>query len=166
MRQVCVALQRATEGPLTPTGNVPRGTESILPQVHSESVRRPAAGPVRSAVTEYVGYRIEGAVPCSHRGLPGPTLTTVVSLGDPVEISVMPEAGQRPGRFGAFVTFDDLGPSSTYVVCEDPDALHDRALAAGAEIIRALTDQDYGSREFSARDPEGNVWSFGTYRGA
>jgi uncharacterized glyoxalase superfamily protein PhnB len=22
---------------------------------------------------------------------------------------------------------------------------------------------DYGSREFTARDPEGNVWSFGTY---
>jgi len=27
-----------------------------------------------------------------------------------------------------------------------------------------LTDQDYGSREFAARDPEGNVWCFGTYR--
>ena len=27
-----------------------------------------------------------------------------------------------------------------------------------------LTDQDYGSREFAARDPHGNVWSFGTYR--
>jgi uncharacterized glyoxalase superfamily protein PhnB len=26
-----------------------------------------------------------------------------------------------------------------------------------------LTDQDYGSREFIARDPEGNIWSFGTY---
>jgi uncharacterized glyoxalase superfamily protein PhnB len=27
-----------------------------------------------------------------------------------------------------------------------------------------LTDQDYGSREYAARDPEGNVWCFGTYR--
>ena len=26
-----------------------------------------------------------------------------------------------------------------------------------------LTDTDYGSRDFSVRDPEGNVWSFGTY---
>jgi uncharacterized glyoxalase superfamily protein PhnB len=44
------------------------------------------------------------------------------------------------------------------------DAVHDRAVAAGAEIVYPLTDQDYGSRDFSARDPAGNVWSFGTYR--
>jgi uncharacterized glyoxalase superfamily protein PhnB len=25
---------------------------------------------------------------------------------------------------------------------------------------------DYGSRDFVALDPEGNAWSFGTYRGA
>ena len=55
------------------------------------------------------------------------------------------------------------GVTSVYVVVEDPDALHDRAKAAGAEISRGLTDQPYGSREFTARDPEGNVWSFGTY---
>ncbi|MGH2960652.1 MAG: VOC family protein, partial [Solirubrobacterales bacterium] len=24
-------------------------------------------------------------------------------------------------------------------------------------------DTDYGSRDYSARDPEGNMWSFGTY---
>jgi uncharacterized glyoxalase superfamily protein PhnB len=39
----------------------------------------------------------------------------------------------------------------------------ERARAAGADVARELTDMDYGSREFSARDPEGNVWSFGTY---
>jgi uncharacterized glyoxalase superfamily protein PhnB len=53
--------------------------------------------------------------------------------------------------------------SSAYVIVDDPDGLHDRAKAAGAEITRELQDTDYGSREFSARDPEGNVWSFGTY---
>jgi uncharacterized glyoxalase superfamily protein PhnB len=36
----------------------------------------------------------------------------------------------------------------------------------GATIERELTDQDYGSLEFTARDPEGNLWSFGTYRPA
>lgn len=53
---------------------------------------------------------------------------------------------------------------SIYVVVSDPDAHHARAVAAGAEIIRGLTDQDYGSRDYSARDPEGYVWSFGTYQ--
>jgi uncharacterized glyoxalase superfamily protein PhnB len=52
---------------------------------------------------------------------------------------------------------------SLYVVVDDPDAHHDRAKAAGAEIVRELIDEDYGSREYSARDLEGNLWSFGTY---
>jgi uncharacterized glyoxalase superfamily protein PhnB len=52
---------------------------------------------------------------------------------------------------------------STYVVVADPDAHHDRAKAAGASIVRELDDTDYGAREYSARDPEGNLWSFGTY---
>ncbi|GAA2074712.1 VOC family protein [Streptomyces albiaxialis] len=55
------------------------------------------------------------------------------------------------------------GPTTVYVVVDDPDALHAAAEAAGAEIVMPLTDMDYGSREFAARDPEGNLWSFGTY---
>ncbi len=62
--------------------------------------------------------------------------------------------------------FNLPGPLALYVVVDDPDALHDRAVAAGAEIVRGLTDQDYGSREFAARDCDGNLWSFGTYRPA
>ncbi|MCW2967750.1 MAG: glyoxalase [Solirubrobacteraceae bacterium] len=59
----------------------------------------------------------------------------------------------QPGTFGA------------YVVCDEPDALCERARAAGAEILAEPHDQPYGSRAFTVRDPEGNRWSFGTYRG-
>jgi uncharacterized glyoxalase superfamily protein PhnB len=59
----------------------------------------------------------------------------------------------KPGTFGA------------YVVVDDPDALHGRLADAGAEITDPLHDTDYGSRDFAIRDPEGNRWSFGTYRG-
>jgi uncharacterized glyoxalase superfamily protein PhnB len=59
-----------------------------------------------------------------------------------------------PGSFGA------------YVVTDAPDALFARAVAAGAEVLTGLHDTDYGSRDFAVRDPEGNRWSFGTYRGA
>ena len=59
-----------------------------------------------------------------------------------------------PGSFGA------------YVVTDDPDAVFARAAAAGAEVISGLHETDYGSRDFAVRDPEGNRWSFGTYRGA
>jgi uncharacterized glyoxalase superfamily protein PhnB len=38
-----------------------------------------------------------------------------------------------------------------------------RAKSAGADVIMELTDQDYGSRDFAVRDPEGNHWNFGTY---
>jgi uncharacterized glyoxalase superfamily protein PhnB len=53
---------------------------------------------------------------------------------------------------------------SIYIIVADPDALCARAKAAGAEIVRELADTDYGSREFTCRDLEGHVWSFGTYR--
>jgi uncharacterized glyoxalase superfamily protein PhnB len=56
------------------------------------------------------------------------------------------------------------GSGAVYVVVDDPDAHHDRAVAAGAEVVRPLADLDYGSRDYAARDPEGNLWSFGTYR--
>ena len=46
----------------------------------------------------------------------------------------------------------------------DVDAGYARAKAAGAEVIRELADTEYGSHEFSVRDPEGHIWSFGTYR--
>ena len=58
----------------------------------------------------------------------------------------------------------DLGPTAVYVALDDPDAHHDRAVAAGTEIVMGLTDQEYGSCDYAARDPEGNVWCFGTYR--
>ena len=58
------------------------------------------------------------------------------------------------------------GRASLYLVVDDPDAHHARALEAGAELVRDLKDEDYGSRGYTARDPEGNLWSFGTYRPA
>lgn len=58
------------------------------------------------------------------------------------------------------------GSAVVYVVTDEPDALFARATAAGAEVVLGLADQDYGSRDFTVRDPEGNLWTFGTYRGA
>jgi uncharacterized glyoxalase superfamily protein PhnB len=57
------------------------------------------------------------------------------------------------------------GTLGVYTVTDAPDALYARAKAAGARIVRELNDTDYGSREFTAADPEGNRWSFGTYPG-
>jgi uncharacterized glyoxalase superfamily protein PhnB len=50
-----------------------------------------------------------------------------------------------------------------YLYVADIDAHFEKAKGAGAEIVFALKDTDYGSREYSARDPEGHLWHFGTY---
>ena len=51
-----------------------------------------------------------------------------------------------------------------YIVVADPDEHHARAREGGAEIVRELNDTEYGSREYAAKDPEGNTWYFGTYQ--
>jgi uncharacterized glyoxalase superfamily protein PhnB len=55
------------------------------------------------------------------------------------------------------------GPAATYVVVTDVDAHHRRAVEHGVEVLVPPTDQEYGSRDYLARDHEGNVWGFGTY---
>jgi len=80
----------------------------------------------------------------------------LTGFGGIVMLGTEPEGGDP--RFGAHA-----GEAWTYLSTDDPDALHERALAAGAEMAMQLTDTDYGSRDFTARDPEGNLWSFGTY---
>ena len=70
----------------------------------------------------------------------------------------------REDAYGKMVgTPGSGGGKSVYVAVDDADATFARATKAGAEILEELTDRDYGSREFICRDPEGNVWSFGTY---
>nr|WP_176458788.1 VOC family protein [Rhodococcus sp. 15-649-1-2] len=57
------------------------------------------------------------------------------------------------------------GVGSAYVVTDHPDEIHDRVVAAGGVVVQGLREEDYGSRGFTCRDPEGVLWSFGTYAG-
>lgn len=65
--------------------------------------------------------------------------------------------GLRPAK--------ELGAASQgiYVVVEDAEEHYQHAKEAGAEIVMELTHTEYGSIDYSARDPEGHIWSFGTY---
>jgi uncharacterized glyoxalase superfamily protein PhnB len=69
-----------------------------------------------------------------------------------------PEAARTPNQL------DGKSTGGMYVVVDDVDAHCAQARASGAEIVREPEEQDYGSRDYSARDPEGHTWSFGTYR--
>ncbi|MBA3401240.1 MAG: VOC family protein [Actinobacteria bacterium] len=56
----------------------------------------------------------------------------------------------------------DLGQETVgiYVLVDDVDGHFERAKAAGAEIKEEPTDQEYGERRYTARDPEGQSWFF------
>ena len=73
----------------------------------------------------------------------------------------------RDDEFGRLQTplKEPGGPvsQSLYVIVADVDAHHDRAKSNGAKIVLQPEDQDYGGRLYSCRDPEGNLWSFGSY---
>ncbi len=56
-----------------------------------------------------------------------------------------------------------INTQGIYVVVEDADAHYAAAKAAGAEIVREIKTQDYGGRDYSCRDLEGHIWTFGTY---
>ncbi len=52
---------------------------------------------------------------------------------------------------------------SPYIIVDDVDAHHAKAVAAGAKVVMAPEDQEYGGRFYACRDPEGNLWNFGSY---
>lgn len=100
--------------------------------------------------TEYVVYRDNGVI--QHAELAYGS--SLLMLGQ-----------ARDDDYGKLV--GDLGARRTdaiYLAVDDPDALHARVKASGARIEMELHDTPYGSRDFACRDPDGNLWSFGTYR--
>ena len=64
---------------------------------------------------------------------------------------------KQPNEIGGYAT------QGIYVIVMDADAIYERAKAAGAEIVIDITTQEYGGRDFTCRDLEGHLWSFGTY---
>ena len=56
-----------------------------------------------------------------------------------------------------------IGSQSVYIVVAAIDAHYAQAVKAGAEIVIAIKDEDYGGRVYSCRDPEGHIWNFGSY---
>jgi uncharacterized glyoxalase superfamily protein PhnB len=76
--------------------------------------------------------------------------------------SVRPDTG-----YGALLAQpDEIGGRQTqtiYLTVNDADAAYEHALRAGAAIVLPLVAEEYGGRGFTCRDPEGHVWSIGTY---
>jgi uncharacterized glyoxalase superfamily protein PhnB len=95
-----------------------------------------------------------------HRGEDGVIHHAELALGAGL---VMVGQQREDGKLGGEAPRALASTISLYVTVQDPDVHHAAARDAGATIVRELQDMEYGSREYSARDLEGNLWSFGTY---
>lgn len=58
------------------------------------------------------------------------------------------------------------GHQWVYVVTADPDAVLKRVAGSDGRALTGPVDTDYGSRNVTLADTEGNTWTFGTYPGA
>ncbi len=109
---------------------------------------------------EAFGFERHMVVPREDGNVAHAQLTTeggMVMLGAGQGDSPYDELVQPPAANGGVCT------QGIYIVVDDCDAHHDRAVAAGAEIVMPLESPEYGGRTYSARDPEGHIWNFGTY---
>ncbi|WP_428249295.1 VOC family protein [Ferrovibrio sp.] len=104
------------------------------------------------------GFRVALEVPGANGGIGHAELQLgngMVMLGDqPNEM-----LGMQPAAAGGGGNSQGI-----YIVVANVDAVYASAVAAGARIVIALHDTDYGSRDFSCRDPEGQLWSIGSYQ--
>lgn len=69
-------------------------------------------------------------------------------------------------EFGRLMKQPDEAGGETqiaYVVVRDVDAHYRRAVAAGAGIVLDIKDKEYGGSGYTCRDPEGHIWTFGSY---
>jgi PhnB protein len=75
--------------------------------------------------------------------------------------SMLMIGGGIPGR--EFKSTPNTHALHMYV--EDADAVYQKALAAGAESVDEVVDQEYGERSGGVKDPAGNYWYIATHKG-
>jgi PhnB protein len=59
-------------------------------------------------------------------------------------------------------TGDGNNAVTLHIHCDDVDQLFERAVKAGASVVRALADHFYGERSGTVRDPFGHEWLLGS----
>ncbi len=76
----------------------------------------------------------------------------------------------NPGPLQPYMTVpDDIDGKTTmgiYIPVNNVDTHYEKSTSKGASIIAPLTEKPYGGKDYTCQDPEGYIWSFGTYRPA
>ena len=135
------------------TAKAPGSKAAVIPTMRYEDAAR-----MIDWLCEAFGFERHLVVP----GEDGTIAHAQLTLGD----GMIMLGSWRDDEWGRLVkTARQVGAltQSCYVVVPDADAHHARARAAGAEIVMDVEDKDYGGRGYAARDPEGQLWNFGTY---
>lgn len=70
---------------------------------------------------------------------------------------------EHQARFRSPDQWENQETRTAYILVTDAEAAYERAVAAGATILRPLKGTEYGSREFALLDPEGHSWGVGSY---
>jgi PhnB protein len=147
-------------------------------------VSTPPAAPAPATPTSPVAGQIWAAIPYGDAPAGIRFLTEVLGFearivvpndADPSVIEhsqlVWPEGGvlqaATADRAGNPYSQRPLGSESLYVVTADPDAVGERCRTAGVEVVDPPSHPEYAPHTmvFSIRDPEGNIFSFGSYAG-
>ena len=130
------------------------GAATIIPSLRYRNA--PAA---IEWLSDVFGFQKNLVVPDESGGIAHAQL----SFGD----GMMMLGSVRDNEWGRFIKQPDeisgAATQSIYLVVPDADVIYERAKNAGAEILIAVRDEEYGGRSFSCRDLEGHLWTIGAY---
>ncbi|QDT33495.1 VOC family protein [Thalassoglobus polymorphus] len=129
---------------------IPDGFHSVTPYL------------IISGASEAIGWYQKTFEATEHLRLDGPGGSVAyaeIRIGN----SIVMLADEHPGM-GAHGP-DHFGGSPTHLMIyvENVDEVFNRAVAAGAEVVRPLQDQFYGDRSGTLKDPFGHQWSIATH---
>ena len=104
--------------------------------------------------------RVFGAKERLRMGAPGGKVGHAeITIGD----SALMLADEFPDM-GFFAPKAGLGvPVNMHLYVKNVDNVFQKAIAAGAEVVRAIEDKFYGDRTGSLRDPFGHIWHLATH---
>lgn len=127
----------------------------------SPLIPTPCYRDVRKA-TEFLVNAFGFEVHALYEAEDGTILHEELAFGDSMVMLATPDEGDY-GRLLSAVEEAGKPTGGFYVVVDDVDAHAQQASAAGAEILIEPRDRSYGGRDYTCRDYEGHIWTFGTY---
>lgn len=142
------AMQRESAPKPGAASPIPKGYHTITPYLVAENA---------AALIDFAKHTFGAQETFRAIGSAG-GIHAEVRLGD----SMLMIGGGGPG----LAWRGEAMPTALHVYVEDVDAVHARAVEAGAVALLPPTDQEYGERGSSVKDPAGNNWYIATAKGA